>query len=424
MPVNNVSDSDDLAADAGDALSDMNKLLDEGGEGGESKEDEVKDTNVDDLLSIGDEKKEEEVEKEEKEEEADDLEDEGDEEAELQATGESQLIKDVEKKYPKLFKEFKPLRSAVLRDGAFSQVFGTPREAAESAQLNEDFREFEHEILAGNNEKVLKAIKDTNADGYARFVSGFLPALQQQDEKAYTAVTSPVIADVLRRVAETGIARNDKNLVHSAKHIASLIWPSHKGQIPEFETAPDKRSPELEERERRLIEKERVLEQRDTNAFVGSVKGTSERLLRKRIEKGLDPNKVLSPFLKNSVVEKTMKEVQELMNEDPRFNLVMQRTFDRARRSGLSSEYRTRMVGTFIGRANQLIGPIRRRLLMAALGKVDRSEGEERPPVRRAVGEGSAAGGRERSLKASDIDFSRSSDMDILSGRAKPREKR
>lgn len=419
-----VSDSEDLAADAGNTLSDMNELLDDKGAEGKTEdvaEDEADVSDLDDL-DVGDQGEEKEEPEDKDEEEEDELETE--EEAELQASGESQLIKDIEKKYPKLFKEFKPLRSAVLRDGAFSQVFGTPREAAESAQLNEDFRVFEHEILSGNNEKVLKAIKDTNAEGYDRFVANFLPALQQQDEKAYTKVTLPIVADVLRRVAETGIARNDKNLVHSAKHIASLIWPSHKGAIPEFDTTPDKKSPELEERERRLVEKERALEHRDMSAFVGNVKGTSERLLRRRIEKGLDPNKVLTTFLRNSVIEKTMGEVQELLNEDQRFNLVMQKTFDRARRSGFSSEYRTRMVGTFIGRANQLIGPIRRRLLMAALGKADRNEGGERPPVRRAIGEGSASGGRERAIKASDIDFGRSSDLDILSGRAKSREKK
>ena len=434
MTVDNVSDSDDLAADAGDALDQMNDLLDEGGEvspkGKADVEDLVgelsKEKDDVDLPDLGEGEGEgegkgkgKEKEDEEDEDEDEDLLDE-DEEAELKAAGEPQLLKDVEKKYPKLFKEFKPLRYAVLRDGAFSQVFSTPREAADSAQLNEDYREFESEILAGNNDKVLKAIKDTNAEGYKRFVSTFLPALQESDQGLYVQITSPVVADVLRKVYETGVARGDKNLVNSSKHIASLIWPTHKGAIPDLSTAPDRKSPELEERERKLAEREAQLVQRDQQAFVGSIKGTSERLLRKRVEKGLDPNAVLSPFLKNSVVEKTMREVQEMLNEDQRFNMVMQRTFDRARRSGFTNEYKTRMVGTFIGRAAQLIGPIRRRLLLAALGKTDKGEGGERPPVRRAVGEGSAAGGRERALKASDIDFESSSDLDILSGKARP----
>ena len=105
-----VSESDALAEDAGSALSDMNNLLDKEDEG----KTEVVDTDVDDLVSPDDkEDKGEEEEVDEKaeteDEDEDDYadEDELDEAAELQASGEPQIIKDIEKKYPKLFKEFK-----------------------------------------------------------------------------------------------------------------------------------------------------------------------------------------------------------------------------------------------------------------------------------------------------------------------------
>jgi hypothetical protein len=429
-PVGN--EVDDLAADAEDALDQMNRLLDEddnksGGErreedqGGKSEDD---DSLTDILPPKKDKDRKEESEEEEQEEGEEEEEEEDDllgeeEKAELESSGEPKLIKDIEKKYPKIFKEFKPLRIAIMRDTAFSQLFGTPREAAEISQLNDDYREFEAEILQGNGPKVLSAIKQTNADGFKRFVNNFLPALREVDEGSYRAVTYPVLAEVLALARTTGEARGDKNLVYSTKHLASLIWPSLKGEIPK-EAAPERTNPELEERERRLAEREREAEQRESKAFVGSVKSNCQRLLRKRIEKGLDPNNVLSPFLKNSVVEKTMASVQELLDEDTQFNHVMQRTFGRARRSGYSNEYKTRMVGTFLGRATQLIGPIRRRLLLAALGKNDsREDGRNKPPMRRDAGEGVVGGGRERALKASEIDFEHSSDLDIISGRAK-----
>lgn len=418
----------DLADDAGDALDQMNALLDgkggkqgaEGGEVGDLEEEKPPvegETREREVPAGGAEGEGE----EEEEEEDEGLLDE-DEEEELEASEQPQLLRDIEKKYPKLFKEFKPLRNVILRDSAFSQVFGSPREAAETAQLTEDYREFENELLSGNNEKVLTAIKATNVEGYKRFVTRFLPALQELDQNLYVEVTVPVLADVLSRAGQTGAARGDKNLVNSVKHIASLIWPSLKGEVPDVPKV-EKTSPELEERERKIAEREHRAELRDSTAFVSGVKDTCNRLLRKRIEKGLDPNNVLTAFLKNSVVEKAMKEVQELLNEDERFNSVMQRTFERARRGSYSNEYRTRMVGTFIGRASPLIGPIRKRLLNAALGKSDGGDGSGKLPVRRAVGEGSASGGRQTQLRAGDIDFSRSSDLDILSGKATPRKK-
>jgi len=129
----------------------------------------------------------------------------------------------------------------------------------------------------------------------------------------------------------------------------------------------------------------------------------------------LDPNDALTPFLKASVVDKTIRDVQELMDEDSRFNRAMDNLFDKARRGGYSNEFKTRMIGTFLGRATQLIGPIRKRYLRQALGKTDKGT---KPPMRRSVGEGSAGAKGGGEVRASEIDFATSSDMDILDGKA------
>jgi len=421
-----VTEGEELADDAGDALDQMNTLLDKGGEDpdkGEVEDLEDEAGGEGDEGTEGDEDTPHRVERKEGEEEEEEEDDEelidADEDEELKTAGQPQLLKDLDKKYPKLLKEFKPLRNVILREHAFSQLYGHPREAAEASQLLEDYREFENEVLAGNNGKVLAAIKATNADGYKKFVRNFLPALREDDQKSYAEVTFPVLADVLSRARDIAASRGDKNLLNSVKHLAGLIWPKNKGEVPEI-SEPEKDDPKLEERRKALEEREHKLDQKLTSEFITSVRGLSSKLLRKKAEKGLDPNSVLTPFLKNSVVDKTMTDVQELMDDDVRFNQVMQRIFDRARRSGFSSEYKTRMIGTYIGRAAQLIGPIRKRHLNAALGKVEKG-GKNTPPMRREVGESAAAGhrGGDAALRGSEVDFSRSSDLDILSGRAK-----
>lgn len=436
MPDDVVTDTGDLAEDTGDILSALNAGLDKGGgqadeTGGETGGESGKGLNLEDVLppekpeskpegeEVAPKPKEKEEEEEEEEEEDEDLLESEDEE-ELGREGELQVIKDIEKAHPKFFKQFKGVKLSLLRDAAFSRTFSSPKEANEIAQLNDDYREFEQELLAGNHAKVLKAIRDTNESGYKRFVTGIMPTLAEHDPNTYTEISAPILAGMLRRVAETGIARGDKNLVNSAKHIASLLWPTYKGEIPELAVGTAKSSPEMDERQRQLEEKEKSLDQRDAQQFVGAVKSTCNRLLRKRVEKGLDPNSVLSPFVKNSVVEKAMQEVQELLNEDLRFNRVMEQTFARAKRSGYSGEYRTRMVGTYIGRATQLIGPIRRRLILAALNKSDgKGDKETKPPVRREVGEGGTSGSQQRIAKTSDINWDQTSDLDILSNKVK-----
>ncbi|KKN65758.1 hypothetical protein LCGC14_0478030 [marine sediment metagenome] len=443
---NGSSEADDLAAEAADDLARTHALLDaedkgkgegsgegEGeGEGAGTGEGEGEGADPGDVGDLGtgegegagegegegegkegEEEGETEEEKTAREAKEEEESLEGELESEFRAEGEPPLLREINKKFPKILKEIKPLRGVLFRENAYSQVFVDPQEATQAAQSLDDYREFERELMGGSTEKVLSAIKSTNADGFKRFVSTVLPVLQTLDAGLYSEVATPVVAAMLQRVAQTGKATGNKNLENSAKHIAGLIWPNLKGEVPETPRAPVVDEAAVA-RDKAQDEREQTFELRVRKDFVGGVKGMSEKLLRKRVDKGLDPNDALSPFLKASVVDKTIRDVQELMDEDTRFNRAMDNLFDKARRGGYSNEFKTRMIGTFLGRATQLIGPIRKRYLRQALGK---SDGGKKPPMRRQVGEGAGTkGGAE--VDASKIDFSLSSDMDILSGKA------
>ena len=426
-----VTDSDDLAADADSIHDEMTNLLDKGDEG-KSKDEEVDDLSPegdedrDDEGGEGEEKppkgegKEKEGEGEEEEEgefEEEDLEEEV--EGEFREGIEPPLFRALMKESPDLFKKHKELRPILFREHAFTQIFPDPRDAAAALQAVDDTRELEDEILRGHPGKVLDAIKRTDERGYRRFMNGLLPALAESDASVYAEVTQPVLSNILRRAQRIGEARGDQNLVRSVKHLAALIWPEQRGEVPAA-IKPPVVDEETEARRHEIETREARYEMRVRRDFVGSVKSLGEKTLRRRIEKGLDPNKALSPFLKSSVINETMKEIQELMNEDLRFGRSMESLLARASRTGYPNEYKTRMIGTYLGRATQLIGPIRKRLLQQALGK---SGGGGKPPLRREVGEGSAGGRAPVSLKGSEIDWERTSDLDIISGKAKKRGK-
>jgi hypothetical protein len=225
---------------------------------------------------------------------------------------------------------------------------------------------------------------------------------------------------LLGRARAIGESRGDQNLVHSVKHIAALIWPELKGNVPEIKKSVPVVDERLLERERQQQDREAKFEMRIRKEFVGGVKTIGEKLLRRKIERGLDPNNALTSFLKASIVDKTMKDIQDLLDEDTRFGRSMEALLVRAQRAGYSGEFKTRMIGTFLGRATQLIGPTRKRYLQQALGK---GSGGGTPAMRRQVGEAGAPGRSTTSIKAAEIDWEQSSDLDIISGKATKRRR-
>lgn len=432
------SEVQDIAAESDATLADMDRLID--GKGGEEEEPKPKEdkaavppkpTDVS-FVTEEEEKEDKETPKpkgdedEEEEEELDEeFEDETEEEKELRKSSEPTLISEVKAKYPNIFKEFRPLRDAIYRDNQYSQIFVTPQEAAESVQSLEDYKEFETEVLQGEQSKVLKAIRDTDERGYKRFVSGILPALYELDRETYAEVTSPILVGVLRRAKAFGEAQQNTNLINSVGHLAGIIWPELKGEIPNIQARANERDPELDRREQELRDRETRFDQQRAQSFIASIKSVTNNLLRRTVEKGLDPDDSLSPFLKNSVIEKTIKDVQELMDEDPQFGRVMSSLFERAKKTGYRDEFKTRMIGTFLGRAKTLVRPIRKRYLQQAVGVPAKEKEEPRvekekskPPIRKAVGTGTPSGkAGSVKVRSSEIDWHRTSDMDILSGK-------
>jgi len=428
-------ESQELQIEAESNLSEMNRLLDKDDADHPEPTPKEKETpapkdrkvrgeeSVDDLeLSLDDEEEPEpRLVDEDEDEDQLEQEEEPEEEQELRDSLKPQLLKDLEKEYPDILKKHKPLRNAIIRHEQFSQLFVDPRQAQEAVQLNEDYRGFENEILNGDPAKVIRSIQQTSEKGYKRFISGVLPALYDLDRATYSEVVFPVFANLLRKARVNGEASGNENLVRSTKHICSLIWPELKGGIPNFDSKRVEADPEIDSRAKEVEERERRYEMRVRTDFIGGIKGNNEKLLKKRIEKGLDPDNTLNSFLKASIIDKTMKDVQELMDEDVHFNRTMDHLLERGRRSGYSNEYKTRMIGTFIGRATQLIGPIRRRYFNQALGRVEKTKEGKAPPMRRPVGEAPSGGGKK--IRSSEIDWASTSDLDIMNRTPKLKRK-
>ncbi len=367
------------------------------------------------------------IEEEEESEEEEALED-IEEETDKRTSLEPPLFRELQKKNPELFKSplGKQLRSALFREHKFSQVFTSIDEATEAAERVEDFQDFESSIMEGDATRFVGALGSTSKEALAKFVDNLLPALYQGDQKIYAKVTSKVITNALalaKKQGQTAIKNGDTkrgtNLVNSVNHIANLIWPSLGGNLPEF--PEDKETPEIEAKKQELEEKERRFYQQAGDEFRKSVKSISIKLARKKILTGLDPNNSMPDFVKDSIVDKTLREIGELMDNDPQHAMAMQRLWSKAFKQGFPKELQAKLIRTYLSRASQLIGSTRRKYLAQATGKASTVPGgdKNKPPLRKPVGQ-STSSGRQKAGGVPDskeIDWSKTSTKDALAGK-------
>ncbi len=433
----------DLAKESGSNLDIMNNLLDKGGEvdgdasvdgpeGGGEEEDPADEPEalpaeeeIEQELEHEEEPPAEEEEEVEEEEALDELED----EAGKKTSAEPPLFRELQKKNPELFKGplGKQLRTSLFREHRFSQVFGSIEEATDAAARVEDFQEFEGSILEGDAKRFVGALAATNKQSLHKFVDNLLPALYEGDKDVYSKVTSKVLVNALGLAKQQGMAaikggddKRGKNLVNSVHQLANLIWPSLGGNLPEF--PEEKENPEVSNKLKELEERERQFLQKAGGEFQKSVKGVSIKLARKKILAGLDPNNSLPDFVKDSIVDKTLREIGELMDSDPQHIASMQRLWQRAVKQGFPKELQAKLISTYLGRASQLIGPTRRKYLTQATGKPGAAasgDDRNRPPLRKPVGQG-ATGGRQKTgtvPSSEDIDWRKTTPMDVLKGK-------
>ncbi len=351
--------------------------------------------------------KEEDEEEEEEEEETEEEE----EQEEDQSPLPSPEYKDVIKKFPTLFKEFPGLRHDFFRVKAYDKIFTSVDEAREVASQYDGYQELGKVLENGNSEALLANLAKFNKASMTQLATSFLPALYKTDPQTFGRISSDVLARTLRAAQSQAKSSGNKNLYYATEHLSMFLWD--KKDVPE--DAPNS-SPEIEEQKRLLDERERKFFEARHTEFVTDVKDTGERILRKEISRGLDPDGVLPDIVKEAILERVMDDVDTSMGQDEQHVRNMNALWERAARMGHGKDFKNRLIQAYVSRARSLVGPIRRKLVGEAVAKISKrstgAQGETTP--RKAVPGGRTPSGGGKTPSPKDVDWSTTSDLDYL----------
>ncbi len=318
---------------------------------------------------------------EDKEEDEDETPDEGEDEEEEdpldKAIDEEQEdfssgpFRALEKKYPKIFKEFPQLRTAIGQHRAYRELFPTVQEAKEAVEKTEFLDFLDTKIATGDLTPILAGLKQGDAQrgskNLARFAERFLPTLHKIDPGAFRAATGPLLSTILGGMRARAVNSGDKRLLAVAVEASRYIFG--KDEPPSF----NKADPEVDARARELDQREQKIRDTELYRHVSSVQEKAGSRLLREVSARVDPEKALSDFDREAKVSYVVAQIERELEGNEEYLKIMANHRQRLVRSGYSEEEKARWISTYLARAKSVLGPILRRAGTAGTGSKAKS---------------------------------------------------
>ena len=333
-------------------------------------------------------------------------------------------IKALKNDYPDIFKKHPALRVAIAEHRQFRGMFSSLDEAKETAQAADNLFELREKIIdQGDFGFFLDEINKTDGHAAARLVKKVLPAILERSRDLYYEVTEEPIQQFVHAAYSRALRENNTNLKHSAMYLWKFLG---KDGNP----APAQPSGQNEV-DRQFESRVQEFEQRKFTDASSIVNREIVTGLEGLIEHSIDPGKTLKETTKKALVKELVREIDREVASDPNHMSRVERLWKNAKRSSYAQGHTSRIISAYLERAKQLL-PKHARKVREELNISPGNGGEvkkpatfqkrENAPAVRASSNGNAPKPRTiRDTNPRSIDWQRTSDEDILSGKARLR---
>lgn len=325
-----------------------------------------------------DDKKEEESKKEEVKE-PDELEE---LELELEPPTEEQLElvapvrrKEILAKYPNLFKEFPYLEKAYYREQQFTELLPTIDDAKEAVEAKRTLDKFEQDVMSGNTETVLKAMKAESPDGFNKLVDDYLPTLARVDEQAYFHVLGNVTKHTIIAMVDEAKKSSNEALNAAAQILNQFVFGTSDFKPP---TKLSKEKPADNGKETELTNRQREFAKQQFDVAVNDLNTRVNNTLKNTIDANIDPNKAMTDYVRKTASRDVLETLGALLSKDARFVAIVDKLWESAFKENFSKASTDRIKSAYLSRAKTLLPTVIKKARTEALKgigkKVDREE--------------------------------------------------
>lgn len=290
--------------------------------------------------------------------------------------------KEILAKYPTLFKDFPYLERAYYREQQYTELFPTLDDAKETAQKAQAFDGYEAEIMRGNTDVVLAAIKKNDPKAFARTVDNYLPNLAKVDEQAYYHVIGNTIRTVIgHMVAEAKNLgkENGEPLQIAAEIVNQFAFGNSKITQPtKLVTENPEANTEAEQLKRERVQFVKDKFNHAHNDLVGKVQNS----LKSTIDAHIDPRQSMTDYVRKNATKDAYEELESLMGQDGRFKTIMDKLWERAFDDNFSRKSLDAVRAAYLSKAKILLPTVIKNARNVALkGHKAKSSSDKRAPL-------------------------------------------
>ena len=337
-------------------------------------------------------------------------------------------IAQLKEKFPELFKTFPALRDVYFRESEYSKLFPSIEDAKEASENNVAFQNIREEVLSGDIGKFFTAVKEADEKSLEKICDNILPSLYKISPYIHWRASLPLLENVARSLFQEGNRLNNDDLRNSALHLSNFLF-NDNGEVAAGKRTLSKAQPVESEERRQLEEDRKKFETQQYRTFSSSVShdalsGLKALVLTKDKEgkSRIDPEGVFSDFIKNSIIDKVMTEVQDQMQSDRDHIRYMDSLWAKAKKAGYTGDWKSSIISAYLARAKSLVPAIRSRLVSEALGTSSNINGKKSKLVETQTSrKESGSSGREakesKTIDSRRVDWAKTSDIDLLEDR-------
>lgn len=351
---------------------------------------------------------EDEKDDEEEEDELEDLED------ELEGPTDEQLElvtpvrrREILAKYPNLFKEFPYLEKAYYREQQYTELLPTIDDAKQTVEKAQTLEKFEQELMDGNIETALKAIKSESPRAFNKLVDNYLQTLGTIDEKAYHHVLGNITKHTIMAMVQEA-KRSNSEALQSAAHILNQFIFGTSDFIPPSQLTTDTK--EDDGREKAIKEKEQQFVQRRFETTRDELNTKVNNTLRNTIDAHVDPKQSMTDYVKRNASRDALDNLEDVLSKDSRFKAIVDKLWERAFESDFSQESINKIKTAYLSKAKTLLPSVIKKARSEALrgmGRRTKENNDEPTPTNRSP----ASVGRPRSQSSTSGKITKPSDI-------------
>lgn len=283
--------------------------------------------------------------------------------------------REILKKYPQLFKDFPYLEKAYYREQQFTEIVPTIDDAKAAVEAKATLEGYVDDmVVKGNVNNVLKLIKDTSPETFAGVVDNYMDHLANVDREAYGHVLGNITKNIILGMVEEAQETNNEDLKVAALLLNKYAFGTSKFVAPKklakVESADKDKTDSLSKREQEFAQHQIEVAMNEVDTKINnSIKGA--------IESNIDPNGVMTDYIKRNAIKDAQEKMTELISKDTRLKKIVDKLWEKAAAANFSDSSKAEIRKAFLSKAKSLLAPVLKSARNEALKGMGRKVKEE-----------------------------------------------